>query len=69
MESHGVPSKIQISSATKHVIQDSPGIIIEPRGEIFVKGKGKMETFFVVQTQVGQMQDISFLQDYEDCEE
>ena len=63
MESHGVPSKIQISAATYHVIKATPGMKFEPRGKISVKGKGMMETYFVVESQVGQLQDITFLRD------
>jgi adenylate cyclase len=45
MESHGVPGRIHISSATYELIKDE--FICEPRGTIEVKGKGEMQTWFV----------------------
>lgn len=47
MESHGVPGKIQITQATYELIKDD--FICEPHGPIDVKGKGLMETWFLVQ--------------------
>lgn len=46
MESHGVPGKIQIGRATFELIQDE--FICEPRGRVMVKGKGEMETWYLV---------------------
>jgi class 3 adenylate cyclase len=46
MESHGVPGRIQITAATHELIKDQ--FSCEPRGPIEVKGKGEMETWFVV---------------------
>ena len=46
MESHCIPGRIQISDATKALIQDS--FFLEPRGELEVKGKGIMKTWFVI---------------------
>jgi adenylate cyclase len=45
MESHGVPGHIHISAATHQLIEGD--FICEPRGTIDVKGKGKMNTWFV----------------------
>ena len=45
MESHGVPGRIHVSTATHDLIGDE--FICEPRGAIDVKGKGAMETWFV----------------------
>lgn len=45
MESHGLPDHIQVSEATYRHIQDK--FIFERRGEIEVKGKGKMLTYFL----------------------
>jgi class 3 adenylate cyclase len=45
MESHGVPGKVQISSATYSLIADD--FECKPRGSISVKGKGDMETWFL----------------------
>ena len=46
MESHGVPGRIQITETTHDLIDD--GYLCEPRGPIEIKGKGTMETWFVV---------------------
>jgi len=46
MESHGVPGKIQLSPSTYDLIKDD--FLCEPRGLVEVKGKGPMETWFLV---------------------
>jgi guanylate cyclase len=46
MESHGSPNKVQITPATYALLKDS--FECEPRGSIEIKGKGQMETWFVV---------------------
>jgi class 3 adenylate cyclase len=46
MESHGAKGRVQISASTRAAIGDR--FELEPRGSIEVKGKGAMETFFVV---------------------
>lgn len=46
MESQGVPGRIQITSETYELIKDD--FICEPRGQIEVKGRGKMETWFLI---------------------
>jgi len=46
MESHGVPGKIQLSSSTYELVKDD--FVCEPRGVVEVKGKGPMETWFLV---------------------
>ena len=45
MESHGIPGRIQISAATHRLIQDD--FVCTPRGEIEVKGKGSLETWYL----------------------
>ena len=45
MESHGEPGKIQITQTTYDLIKDE--FVCQPRGAIEVKGKGKMNTWFV----------------------
>jgi len=47
MESHGVPGRIHISTATYELINKE--FICESRGTIAVKGKGEMDTWFVEQ--------------------
>ncbi len=45
MEAHGVPGSIQITRATRELIE--PEFICELRGTIAVKGKGEMPVWFV----------------------
>ena len=47
MESHGVPGRIHISSDTQEMIHEE--FVCERRGTIEVKGKGQMETWFVLE--------------------
>ena len=46
MESHGVPGKIQVTKDTYRILKDE--FIFESRGALNVKGKGNMETWFLV---------------------
>jgi adenylate cyclase len=46
MESHGVPGKIQIARPTYELIKEE--FHCEPRGLLEVKGKGKIEAWFVI---------------------
>ena len=46
METHGTSGRIQITSATKELLEDE--FICEPRGRISVKGKGEMEVWYLV---------------------
>jgi adenylate cyclase len=46
MESHGTSGRIQITSATKELLDDE--FVCEPRGTISVKGKGEMEVWYLV---------------------
>ena len=45
MESHGVAGKIQVTGATRERLGDAFGCT--PRGDIEVKGKGTMPTWFL----------------------
>ncbi|HIK10692.1 MAG TPA: response regulator [Oscillatoriaceae cyanobacterium M33_DOE_052] len=45
MESHGLPGRIHVTQFTYELLEDK--YIFEPRGEIEVKGKGKMYTYFL----------------------
>ncbi|XP_072852075.2 guanylate cyclase soluble subunit beta-2 isoform X2 [Pogona vitticeps] len=47
MESHGVPSKIHLSASVHQCLKDKNFEMLE-RGEIDVKGKGKMHTYFLI---------------------
>ncbi|KAK2509208.1 hypothetical protein MC885_016798 [Smutsia gigantea] len=49
MESHGLPSKVHLSPTTYRALENQGFEIIE-RGEIEVKGKGKMTTYFLVRS-------------------
>ncbi len=46
MESHGTSGRIQITRATKELLDDE--FVCEPRGTIPLKGKGEMETWYLV---------------------
>lgn len=46
MESTGKPGSIQVTAATYELIRDE--FICEPRGTVPVKGRGEMETYFLV---------------------
>lgn len=46
MESHGTPGEIQITRATYELLKDE--FVCRPRGTIPVKGKGQMETWYLV---------------------
>ena len=46
MESNGTPGEIQITRATYDLLRDD--FVCEPRGTIAVKGKGEMETWYLV---------------------
>jgi len=47
MESQGTPGRIQITRATHDLIGDE--FVCEPRGTIPVKGKGQMETWYLLE--------------------
>jgi len=46
MESHGEPGRIMVSGATYERIADA--FVCEPRGPLAIKGKGTMETWWLV---------------------
>ncbi len=46
MESNGEADRIHISADTRELLGDD--YVVEPRGEMEIKGKGPMETFFLV---------------------
>jgi guanylate cyclase len=46
MESHGTPGEIQITRETYELLKDE--FVCRPRGTITVKGKGEMETWYLV---------------------
>jgi adenylate cyclase len=47
MESQGIPGKIQITQATYELLKDD--FVCELHGSLEVKGKGQMETWFLVE--------------------
>lgn len=47
MESHGIPDRIQCSKATYQLLQQDP-YLWEERGKIDIKGKGIMQTYFLI---------------------
>ena len=46
MESHGTPGHIQVTNATHDLLKD--GFVFEHRGPVEVKGKGEMDTWYLV---------------------
>jgi adenylate cyclase len=46
MESQGSPGRIQVTRATRDLIGDE--FVCEPRGTISIKGKGEMETWYLM---------------------
>ena len=48
MESTGQPGRVQVSEATAALLRDVPGLVLEPRGMVPIKGKGDMQTFWLV---------------------
>ena len=47
MESAGEAGKVNISKATYALLKDQGDLIFTSRGELDVKGKGKMEMYYV----------------------
>ena len=52
MESEGQIGKVNISQHTYELIKDDKGFTFEKRGKIAVKGKGKMEMYFVERAEI-----------------
>ncbi|KAG7177163.1 Atrial natriuretic peptide receptor 2-like 2 [Homarus americanus] len=48
MESTGLPFKVHISSDTKNALDRVGGFIVKLRGEMEIKGKGFMETYWLI---------------------
>ncbi|XP_075013793.1 guanylate cyclase soluble subunit beta-2-like [Calonectris borealis] len=57
MESHGVPSKIHLSSSAYQCLKCKNFEMTE-RGEIEVKGKGKMHTYFLIRNKTATENEI-----------
>ncbi|EMP37274.1 Guanylate cyclase soluble subunit beta-2 [Chelonia mydas] len=57
MESHGIPSKIHLSPTTYYCLKDKNFEMTE-RGEIEVKGKGKMYTYFLIRNRTATENEI-----------
>ncbi|XP_055327356.1 atrial natriuretic peptide receptor 1-like [Paramacrobiotus metropolitanus] len=56
MESNGVPSKNHMSEAAASLAKEY-GFVIEPRGEVFIKGKGNLITYWLI-SKDGAVKDI-----------
>jgi len=52
MQSHGIPGKIQITQTTYELLKQE--FVCEPRGNVMVKGKGEMETWFLIAERRGE---------------
>ncbi len=62
MESHGEAGKIHLSHAVYHLLHEiplaneqTPRFLFEERGEIKVKGKGQMKTYYLIGTNIRAM--------------
>jgi adenylate cyclase len=57
MESSGTAGRIQITRATHDLIEDE--FVCEPRGTISVKGKGEMETWYLLERRTTATYDVA----------
>ena len=48
METFGAPDRIHVSAEKRRVLGEA--FLFEPRGELEIKGKGMMETYFLIGT-------------------
>ena len=48
MESSGLPERIHLSGDTYQRLQNREQYLFEERGEILIKGKGPMRTYFLM---------------------
>ncbi|XP_055338641.1 LOW QUALITY PROTEIN: atrial natriuretic peptide receptor 1-like [Paramacrobiotus metropolitanus] len=48
MLSHGADAQVHVSRSTAELLQEFPEISLEDRGEIAIKGKGAMQTFWLL---------------------
>ncbi|XP_053176223.1 guanylate cyclase soluble subunit beta-2-like [Scomber japonicus] len=64
MESHGLPNKIHLSPTVYDALKNK-GFVIQKRGEIEVKGKGRMTTYFLERNLGVSEQQIMGLSDSE----
>jgi class 3 adenylate cyclase len=48
MESTGAPGRVQVSEATALLLVDVPNVRLQPRGGVDVKGKGEVQTFWLL---------------------
>ncbi len=46
MESEGIAGKIQVTAATYELLKDK--YILQPRGTVFIKGRGEMLTYWLI---------------------
>ncbi|HET9082807.1 MAG TPA: adenylate/guanylate cyclase domain-containing protein, partial [Candidatus Limnocylindrales bacterium] len=52
MESHGTPGQIQVTQATYELLRDE--FELKPRGTVTIKGKGEIETWYLVGSRSGE---------------
>ena len=48
MQSAGEPMKIQMTYETKTLLETIGGYVSEPRGYVEIKGKGRIDTFWLL---------------------
>ncbi|XP_033095423.1 uncharacterized protein LOC117100002 isoform X2 [Anneissia japonica] len=49
MESTGLPNRIQISETTHNILSNIGGFLMNTRGEIFIKGRGIVLTYWLIE--------------------
>ncbi|CEF69623.1 Atrial natriuretic peptide receptor 1 [Strongyloides ratti] len=58
MESNGKPNHIHMSCEAHELLNKYGGFVTKPRGEVLIKGKGVMETFWLLGRQGEQLLDV-----------
>ncbi|WAR01727.1 ANPRB-like protein [Mya arenaria] len=67
MESSGLPMRIHLSSHSKEALDAYPGYHLICRGEIPVKGKGNMRTYFLCGRD-GFKKELPYSEQYDNCD-
>jgi hypothetical protein len=57
MEVHGTPGRIHMTQETYELLKDE--FVCEPRGTVTVKGKGDMETWYLVGSRTSSIASVA----------
>jgi class 3 adenylate cyclase len=57
MQTESVPGRIQVTRSTYELLQDE--FVLEPRGTIEVRGKGEMETWYLIGAREGRSAQVA----------